>query len=120
MWSRQRHLHGRGARGADLQRVDLEAAPAEHHLVADGGGDLDELLAQADRPAAHRDVLRGEGAVVDVLGEAFPQLDVAVVGVAVDGVGRGLAIAARTLGSGPSTVSLLAILMAPGTVLPGV
>jgi hypothetical protein len=29
-------------------------------------------------------------------------------------------IAARTLGSGPSTVSLLAILMAPGTVLPGV
>jgi hypothetical protein len=31
-----------------------------------------------------------------------------------------LAIAARTLGRGPSTVSLLAILMALGTVLPGV
>src|ERR1700754_3290241 len=29
-------------------------------------------------------------------------------------------IAARTLGSGPCTVSLLAILIAPGTVLPGV
>ena len=29
-------------------------------------------------------------------------------------------MAARTLGSGPYTVSLLAILIAPGTVLPGV
>src|SRR3954452_5239090 len=29
-------------------------------------------------------------------------------------------MAARTLGSGPCTVSLLAILIAPGTVLPGV
>ena len=57
----QRHLHRRGPRGAHLQRVDLEAAPAEHHLVADGRGDLDQLLAQADRAAAHRDVLRREG-----------------------------------------------------------
>src|SRR6478736_1235079 len=31
-----------------------------------------------------------------------------------------LAMAVRTLGSGPCTVSLLAILNAPGTVLPGV
>ena len=29
-------------------------------------------------------------------------------------------MAARTLGRGPCTVSLLAILIAPGTVLPGV
>ncbi|CNH15383.1 Uncharacterised protein [Mycobacterium tuberculosis] len=28
-------------------------------------------------------------------------------------------MAARTLGSGPNTVSLLASLVAPGTVLPG-
>ena len=82
----QRHLHRGGAGGADLQRVDLEAAPAVQHLVADGGGDLDQLLAQADRPAADGDVLRGEGPV-DVLGQALLQLDVAVVGIAVDVVG---------------------------------
>ena len=80
----QRHLDGGGARGAGLQRVDLEAAPAVDHLVADRRGDLDELLAQAHRPAADRDVLGGE---VDVLGQPLPQLDVAVVRVAVDGVG---------------------------------
>ena len=45
---------------ADLQRVDLEAAPAEQHLVADRGGDLDELLAQADRSATDGDVLGRE------------------------------------------------------------
>ena len=83
----QRHLDRGGACRADLQRVDLEAAPAVHHLVADGRGDLDELLAQADRTAPHRDVLRREGSVVHVLGQVILQLDVPVVRVAVDDVG---------------------------------
>ena len=83
----QRHLDGRGAGGAHLQRVDLEAAPAEQHLVADGRGDLDQLLAQADRPASDRDVLGREGTVVDVLGQAFLELDIPVVGIAIDVVG---------------------------------
>ena len=80
----QRHLHRGGARRADLQPVDLEAAPAVDDLVADGRGDLDELLAQAHRPAADRDVL---GSEVDVFGQPLLQFDIAVVRVSVDGVG---------------------------------
>ena len=44
----------------DQRRIQLEAAPAEDHLVARRGGDLNELLAQADRTAADGDVLGGE------------------------------------------------------------
>ncbi len=84
MWSVSGTWHRGGAGGAGLQRVDLEAAPAEQHLVADGRGDLDQLLAQADRPAADGDVLGGE---IDVLGQPVLELDVAVVRVAVDVVG---------------------------------
>lgn len=76
--------HGRGARGADLQRIDLETAPREQHFVADGRCDLYQLLAQTHRSAAHRDVL---GREIHVLGKAFPQVKIPVVGVAVDQIG---------------------------------
>jgi hypothetical protein len=68
----------------DLQRVHLERAPAEHHLVAGRGGDLDELLAQADRTASGGNMLRSE---IHVLGQALFEFDVTVVGIAVQGVG---------------------------------
>ncbi len=37
VWSVSGTCTGVAPGGADLQRVDLEAAPAEQHLVADGG-----------------------------------------------------------------------------------
>ncbi len=83
----QGHRDRGGARGAHLQRVDLETAPAEHHLVAHRSGDLDELLAQAHRAGAHRDVLRG--GEVHMLGQSLAQILVAVVRIPVDAGGGG-------------------------------
>ena len=89
----QRDLDSGGAGEADLQRVDLEAAPAEQHLVARRGADLDELLAQAHRSAADGDVLGSPtaGAArpsgVQVFGQGRFEVGAAVVRVAVDAVG---------------------------------
>src|SRR6202030_3787434 len=86
----ERDLDCGGAGEADLQRVDLEAAPAEQHLVAGGGADLDELLTQAHRSAADGDVLRAPtaGAAdpsgVQVFGQGRFEVGAAVVRVAVD------------------------------------
>src|SRR6185312_6046613 len=80
----QWHLNRYGAGEPYLKRIDLEAAPAVHHLVADGAGDLDQLLAQTHRTASRGDLL---GREADVHGQAIAQFDVAVVWVSVDVVG---------------------------------
>ena len=70
-----RHIRRPALMVIDLQGQDL------------GGGDLDQLLAQADRTAPHGDLL---GREVQVLGECVLEFEAAVVGVAVDDVGRPL------------------------------
>ena len=81
-------------------------------------------LAQAHRPAADGDVLgpqppaTADPAGVQVLRQRRLELGAAVVRVAVDDIGGALDGRADA-GNGPKTVSLLANLIAPGTVLPG-
>ena len=89
MWSVNGTWIGGRAGDLDLRRVQLKTAPPEDHLVARRGGDLNELLAQADRTATDGDVL-GSEIRTEVFGQRRLELHAAVVGVAVDDVGGSL------------------------------
>ena len=77
----QRHLHGCRAADDRHDRVGLERPPGEEHLVAGARADLHDLLEQAHRPRAQRQVLAGHAVA---LGERVDQRRRRGVGVAVD------------------------------------
>lgn len=86
MWSVNGNLDGDSAGDPDLWWIELKAAPAEDHFVTNRGGDLNELLAEADRAATDGDVL-GSEVRAKMPGQRGLELHAAVVGVAVDRVG---------------------------------
>ncbi|AGL29255.1 hypothetical protein J113_26325 [Mycobacterium tuberculosis CAS/NITR204] len=100
----QRHLDGDSAGDPDLWWIELKAAPAEDHFVTNRGGDLNELLAEADRAATDGDVL-GSEVRAKMPGQRGLELHAAVAGSRLT-VSVARSMAARTLGSGPNTVSL--------------
>ena len=79
------HRHGLRVTDQRDDRVGLERPPREHHLLARCADGLHELLAQRDRPAAHRDPLRGHAVG---LGEPGGEGAGGDVGVAVAHRGR--------------------------------
>ncbi len=81
----QRHLHRGGVRQVGQVRVGLERPPRVDHLGARLADGLQQLLGDADRAAADRDVL---GRHAEPARDRLGQLGCAVVGVPVDVGGR--------------------------------